>query len=80
VTPRGARGRADRVEAAAGDLYGLPLDEFTSARNERAKKARAEADRAQRQARKDADRADRAARQAERRLADATSRRKNLEP
>ena len=41
---RGAAGRPDAVEAAADELYGLPLDEFTAARNERAKQARAQGD------------------------------------
>jgi hypothetical protein len=41
---RGTAGRPDVVEAAADDLYGLPLDEFTAARNERAKQARANGD------------------------------------
>jgi len=41
---RGTAGRPDVVEAVADDLYGLPLDEFTAARNERAKQARANGD------------------------------------
>lgn len=41
---RGTTGRSDGVEAAADELYGLPLDEFTAARNERAKQARAQGD------------------------------------
>ncbi len=36
--------RAGGVEAAAAQLYGLPLDEFTAARNERVKQARADGD------------------------------------
>jgi hypothetical protein len=39
-----AAGPADLVEAAADDLYGLPLDEFTAVRNERARQARAQGD------------------------------------
>ena len=37
-------GRPGGVEAAAEELYGLPLDEFTAARNERVKQARADGD------------------------------------
>ncbi len=37
-------GRPSDVDAAAVELYGLPLDEFTAARNERAKQARADGD------------------------------------
>ena len=37
-------GRPGDVEAAAAELYGLPLDEFTAARNERVKQARAAGD------------------------------------
>lgn len=41
---RGTVGRPSGVDAAAEELYGLPLDEFTAARNERAKQARADGD------------------------------------
>ena len=41
---RGTAGRPDGIEAAAEELYGLPLDEFTAARNERVKQARADGD------------------------------------
>ena len=37
-------GRPGDIEAAAAELYGLPLDEFTAARNERVKQARAAGD------------------------------------
>ena len=37
---------ADRAASAASELYGLPLGEFTAARDERAKQARTEGDRA----------------------------------
>jgi hypothetical protein len=43
---RGADAAAGPVAAAAGELYGLPLAEFTAARAERAKQARAAGDRA----------------------------------
>ena len=43
---RGADAAAGPVAAAAGELYGLPLAEFTAARAERAKQARAGGDRA----------------------------------
>ena len=36
--------QTDTVEAAAAELYGLPPDEFTAARNTRAKQARADGD------------------------------------
>jgi hypothetical protein len=42
---RGPGDRADRVAAAAADLYGLPPGEFTAARAERAGQARADGDR-----------------------------------
>jgi hypothetical protein len=42
---RGTVGRPSGAEAVAEELYGLPLDEFTPARNERAKQARADGDR-----------------------------------
>jgi hypothetical protein len=38
-------GQTGPAAAAADELYGLPLDEFTAARNERAKQARAQGDR-----------------------------------
>lgn len=41
---RGTVGRPSGVDAAAEELYGLPLDEFTAARNERVKQARADGD------------------------------------
>ena len=41
---RGTVGRPGGAEAAAEELYGLPLDEFTAARNERVKQARADGD------------------------------------
>jgi hypothetical protein len=63
---RGAREAAGNVERLQSEL-------------DAAQEARADAVRAQRRAHTDADRADRAARQAERRLQDATGRRKNLE-
>ncbi len=44
MAQRDPAGRPDRVEAAADEVYGLPLDQFTAARNERAKQARAEGD------------------------------------
>jgi hypothetical protein len=40
MTRPGAAGQADAVRAAADELYGLPLDEFTAARNDLAKRAR----------------------------------------
>ena len=43
---RGADATGSPVAAAAGELYGLPLAEFTPARAERAKQARAGGDRA----------------------------------
>jgi hypothetical protein len=42
---RGTDGRAEDVAAAAAELYGLPLGEFTAARAERAKQARTDGDR-----------------------------------
>jgi hypothetical protein len=42
----GADATGSPVAAAAGELYGLPLAEFTAARAERAKQARADGDRA----------------------------------
>jgi hypothetical protein len=42
---RGTDGQAGDVAAAAGELYGLPLGEFTAARAERAKQARSAGDR-----------------------------------
>jgi hypothetical protein len=42
----GADATADRFAAAADELYGLPLSEFTAARADRAKQARADGDRA----------------------------------
>ena len=41
---RGGSGRPDAADAAADDLYGRPLNEFTAARGERAKQARADGD------------------------------------
>jgi hypothetical protein len=41
---RDASGRTDAVGVVADELYGLPLDNFTAARNERAKRARADGD------------------------------------
>jgi hypothetical protein len=41
---RDAPGPADAVGVVADELYGLPLDNFTAARNERAKRARADGD------------------------------------
>ena len=41
---RGADSRADPVGTAADELYGLPPDEFTAARNEQARRARAQGD------------------------------------
>ena len=63
----------DAARAAAGNVGRL------EAELDAALQARTSADRAQRQARKDADRADRMARHAQRRLADATARRTDLE-
>jgi hypothetical protein len=46
LVPGSVQGRrADSVTAAADELYGLPLGEFTAARAERAKQARADGDR-----------------------------------
>ena len=44
MTGRDTAGRPGGAEAAAAELYGLPLDEFTAARNERVKQARAAGD------------------------------------
>lgn len=43
--PQAAEPRADALQAAASELYGLPFDEFIAARNERVKRARAGGDR-----------------------------------
>lgn len=40
MTRPGAGAQTDAVRAAADELYGLPLDEFTAARNDLAKRAR----------------------------------------
>jgi hypothetical protein len=45
MTDRGADDRPYGVVAAKNELYGLPLGQFTAARSERAKRARADGDR-----------------------------------
>lgn len=45
MAKRGADDRVDGVAAAVDELYGLPLDQFTTARAERARQARADGDR-----------------------------------
>jgi hypothetical protein len=85
---RSRTAKADRARENAQATLGLAEDAARAAADnvgrlqaelDAALEARTSADRARRQARKDADRADRAARHAERRLADATARRLDVE-